>query len=128
MAKVNLKAFLMANNLKQQDMVNFLGVSKPYISYVCSGLHGLSEDKLNLLLNNDKGWETSALLTPFTPTREDYREFARDGKEEADEIKKESDLVLALQKENALLREQLQKAEDDKQKYWEMIQRLMENK
>ena len=48
--------------IKQKELVDYLGVSKGYISLVISGQRSLSEENLRKLINNPFGWDTSILL------------------------------------------------------------------
>lgn len=49
-------------NIKQRELVEYLGVSKGYISLVISGQRQLSNENLSKLINNPFGWDTSILL------------------------------------------------------------------
>ena len=59
---VNMKAFRVMNELSQKDVAEFLEVSIAFISAVERGQARLPADKLVRLLENDKDWETSALI------------------------------------------------------------------
>ena len=56
-----LDDFLHANRLKQVDLVNYLKVTKGYISLVMKGKKTLSKENIGKLLNNPYGWDTSML-------------------------------------------------------------------
>ncbi len=58
---IDLKEFRKINNIKQSDLAIFLGTSRVFISLVENGGSKLPADKLRMLLNNDRGWDTSAL-------------------------------------------------------------------
>lgn len=58
----NINEFLERNNLKQIDLVRYLGISKPYMSQVANGTARLSAEKLTKLINNDRGWDVSMLM------------------------------------------------------------------
>lgn len=60
---VDLKEFRKVNGLKQDDLVEFFGVAKSFISQVENGKSRLPESKLSKLINNDRGWDTSALMS-----------------------------------------------------------------
>ena len=60
---IDIRAFRRANRLKQEELAEFLGVTRAFISMVENGTSKLPQDKLNLLLSNQKGWETSMLLS-----------------------------------------------------------------
>lgn len=58
---INLKGFRKMNNIKQSDLAIFLGTSRVFISQLENGECKLPSEKLSKLLNNDRGWDTSAL-------------------------------------------------------------------
>ena len=55
-ATFNLRLFRKANNITQETVAEFLGVSKGFISQVENGRVTLPEDKILKILNNDRGW------------------------------------------------------------------------
>ena len=62
MQAIDLKRFMFEQNIKQKELVEYLGVSKGYISLVISGQRQLSNENLSKLINNPFGWDTSILL------------------------------------------------------------------
>jgi transcriptional regulator with XRE-family HTH domain len=56
------KKFLKANDLKQVELANYLEITESAVSNVVRGKADLSEDNLNKLLENDRGWDVSMLL------------------------------------------------------------------
>lgn len=58
------KNFLKTNHLKQVELANFLDITESAVSNVVRGKADLSEDNLDRLLNNDRGWDVSMLLDP----------------------------------------------------------------
>lgn len=69
MAKnVNVKGFRKMNGLTQEALGEFLGCSKGFISQVESGMYPLPDDKLEALLDNNRGWDTSLLMAPDVPS------------------------------------------------------------
>ena len=62
MKNEKLDAFLYANRLKSSDLVEFWGVTKGVVSQILNGTTKLPTKRLNELLNNDKGWDTSMLI------------------------------------------------------------------
>jgi transcriptional regulator with XRE-family HTH domain len=58
---VNLKLFRKRNSLTQEDLAEFLGATKGFISQVENGRSRLSEEKLRLILENRKGWNLDGL-------------------------------------------------------------------
>ena len=56
-----LKSFLFFNNLSQQEVADYLGISKSYMSKLVSGVMKLRPEHLYQLISNDKGWNTEFL-------------------------------------------------------------------
>lgn len=59
----DLKLFRKQNNLTQDELGEYLGIKKSFISRIENGFHKLPQEKLSKLLENDLGWNVSALLT-----------------------------------------------------------------
>lgn len=59
---VSIKAFRQANTLYQRELADYLGVSVAFISAAERGQAKLPDDKLELLVKNDRGWDTSTLI------------------------------------------------------------------
>ena len=60
--KVNLRLFRKHNSLTQDNIAAYLGTTKGFISQVENGRAGLPEEKLQRLLDNDKGWNLEGLV------------------------------------------------------------------
>ena len=60
----DFKSFIFHNNISQKDVIEYLGVSKGYMSLVVSGKKKLSEENLRKLLENPYGWDVSMLQEP----------------------------------------------------------------
>lgn len=58
---MRLKEFRELNNLLQTDIGDYLSISKSFVSQVEKGKVKLPREKFNLLLNNNKGWDTTPL-------------------------------------------------------------------
>ena len=60
---IDYAKFLKDNGLKQRDIVNMLGVSKPFVSQIVHGLANLSSEKLDELIkkSNLLGYDVSML-------------------------------------------------------------------
>ena len=69
MKAIDFKRFVFENNIKQAELVEYLNVSKGYISLVVSGKKKLSEENLGKLINNPFGWDTSILSQPIEDIR-----------------------------------------------------------
>lgn len=71
-----IKKFLIDNHLRQVDIVEYLGVSRPYMSQVTNGAANLSPENLERLINNDKGWSVEALTTEEPESQDEMTELA----------------------------------------------------
>lgn len=56
-----IEEFMLKNNLRQVDLVTYLGVTKGHISQVCNGKIDLSDNLLRRLIENDRGWDVTPL-------------------------------------------------------------------
>jgi hypothetical protein len=61
MKNEKLDEFLYKNRLKSADLVEFWGVSKGVVSQILNGTTKLPTKRLEELLNNPHGWDTSML-------------------------------------------------------------------
>jgi len=57
----NVRAFRKYNGITQEEVADFLGTKKAFISQIETGRVPLPEDKLYRLLHNDRGWDVSLL-------------------------------------------------------------------
>lgn len=62
MQEIDFKRFMFEQKIKQNELAEYLGVSKGYMSLVISGQRKLSEENFSKLINNPFGWDTSILL------------------------------------------------------------------
>ena len=58
-----MKRFLEINNLRQNEVAKYLGISESFMSQIVKGTRSLPPDKLKLLLKN-KQWDSSPLVNP----------------------------------------------------------------
>lgn len=58
----DIKAFRRANNLRQRELADYLGVSITFISHAETGISKLPKEKYFQILNNNNGWDVSMLL------------------------------------------------------------------
>lgn len=72
MKNEKLDEFLYKNRLKSSDLVEFWGVTKGVVSQILNGTTKLPTKRLEELLNNDQGWDTSMLTSnqPEVPAEE----------------------------------------------------------
>lgn len=124
---IDLKSFRKANGLKQQDLANILGLSRSFISQVEAGYSKFPEDHLQTLFANPN-YDTSMLVVD-TPSTNSVSAKATGNSTASVNIgsnngNNSTELAL-LRAEVESLKAQLAKAEAEKEKYWEMIQKLM---
>ena len=74
---IDLKAFRKANNLTQEELGKYLGMKKSFVSKVENGKEKLPQPKLQKLLANRKGWDTSNLIVDdvYIETLENHGEI-----------------------------------------------------
>lgn len=102
---INLKAFRQANDLRQSDLAELIGVSRSFIARIERGLANLPEHRLQTLLENTD-LDSSMLMT-----------------EPAESIPTNAE-VEKLRIEVELLRARLMDAEAEREKLWELIHKL----
>lgn len=59
---IDIKQFRKRNKLKQEELAEYLGVTRAFISMVETGASKLPTEKLNLLVSNPYGWDISTLI------------------------------------------------------------------
>lgn len=123
---MGLKEFRKANNLKQDELAQKIGVSRSFISQVESGHSKLPTNILQKILNNSYGWDVSMLI----------EEGSIINNQNGTHIGGNNTVTMggancALEKENAslrieneMLKSQLEKVEAEKKEYWEIIKKL----
>ena len=67
MKRIDLKAFRKANNLTQEQLGDYLGIKKSFISTIESGKDPMPKAKLSKLLSNPYNWDISMLTQPENP-------------------------------------------------------------
>ena len=124
---INLKAFRKANRIKQEDLAKYLKVSRGFISLVEIGSSKLPEDKLEKILANEFGWDTTMLLSDHYNASISAKATGNSSANVniGSHNRNDSTELALLRAEVESLRAQLAKAEAEKEKYWEMIQKLM---
>lgn len=112
------KEFRKVNGITQAQLAEYLQVSKPFISLVENNKSILPKDKLQMLLNNTNGWDTSMLQDGMTMSASAHgiantASINIGGNEEAYKIKIEH------------LESLLKQSEARCEQYWNMIQDLI---
>ncbi len=144
---IDLKAFRKANNLTQASVAKYLGVSEPFISQIEKGKNKLPNDKLEMLMQNNEGWNVIMLredehmigaarvadlfADPRKHTVSWYSgpiETVNLGPRKSSDIKLDKlyDENVRLKKQIEDLQIQLGQLEKLNAEYWEMIKKLTE--
>ena len=113
---MDIKKFREANDIRQVELADYLGVSKGYLCNVEAGRVKLSRENKKKLLNNPNGWDTSMLIGNVTANASNHSSASVSiGSAEVDNMRKE------IERLNALLEEEKTRSAQ----YWEMIQKLL---
>lgn len=107
----DLKQFRKQNNLTQDELGEYLGIKKSFISRIENGFHKLPQEKLSKLLENDFGWDVSALLIS-NENEEVYSTSVEVPAEVVEEIKEEVAQEVAIAESVPILSEDLTTATD----------------
>lgn len=113
----DFKGFIFYNDINQKDVIEYLGVSKGYMSLVISGKKKLSEENFRKLIENPFGWDTSMLVDSPDPVLESsapamnlsnveilLREMLAEKEAKIDAL---NEIIWDLKAENAMLKEQV---------------------
>ncbi len=124
---IDLRRFRKTNELTQDQLGDYLGVKKSFISMMESGKANIPKEKLTKLLNNPNGWDTSMLKESNAPIINGDHIEQNGGRGNIGKIAGESSAELAtLRKELEILRQQLKETKEQNEKYWTMIVKLTE--
>lgn len=110
----DFELFIRQNGIKKKEIAQFFGSSAQFVSQLCSGVRSLPYDKLALLKQNTKGWDTTMLsergeIIAGNNNRGDVN--VQIGQNRVHARKKDSDeatQIAVLEKENQMLREQIE--------------------
>ena len=78
MESIDIKAFRKANNLTQNQLGDYLGIDKGFISAIEHGKSKFPKAKLTLLLNNPHNWDISMLTQPENPMTDEPKDGTLD--------------------------------------------------
>ena len=59
LAMTTIKQFINANNLKQVELARYLSIGESFMSQLVRGTRPLPRNLLQMLLENDRGWDVS---------------------------------------------------------------------
>ena len=122
---VDLRGFRKANGLTQEELGKFLDMKKSFISKVENGKEKLPEVKFQKLIANEKGWNIDALLTELPTHLGDNIQVNGGHGNIGKSIGESSAELLALRRENELLRKQVDDLKAQNEKYWAALMDLM---
>ncbi len=123
---IDLREFRKRNDLTQEQLGEYWGVGKSFISMMEGGRANVPRERLAKLISNPYGWDTSMLTEGVVPIIEGDHTEQNGGKGNIGKIAGDSSAeLLALRKENELLRQQLEEVKSQNEKYWAMIERLV---
>lgn len=111
----DLKEFRRTNGLTQAVVADYLGVSEPFISRVESGKDPLPDDKLEKLINNDRGWVVQSFQTANGKLSLTIRKSSRNNKGSNQTWE---------QKKIEMLEARIKQLEEQNAEYWELIKKL----
>lgn len=125
----DFELFIRQNGIKKKEIAQFFGSSAQFVSQLCSGVRSLPYDKLALLKQNTKGWDTTMLsergeIIAGNNNAGDVN--VQIGHNRAGNRPKDGDAVTqmaVLEKENEMLREQLK----DKEAQIDFLRALVKN-
>ena len=122
-----LRNFRKVNHLTQDQLGEFLGIKKSFISRVENGQVSLPEDKFNKLLKNAMGWDISMLKdigkdvpVPSAPGKHVVDLF--EGPRANRAASNRSFMVHYIE----YLEKRIDELERQNEEYWEMIKKLTE--
>ncbi len=124
---IDIKEFRKRNELTQEQLAQYWGVKTSFISFLENGRSKLPKEKLEKLLDNPNGWDTSMLKESNAPIINGDHIEQNGGRGNIGKIAGESSAELAtLRKELEILRQQLKETKEQNEKYWTMIVKLTE--
>lgn len=120
---IDLKGFRKANSLSQNDVAEYLGVSRSFIGQVEAGFSKLPESKINKLIANNNGWDVTCLSIGDVNGDHIHQ---NGGKNNIGKVIYDNSETATLKRENELLRQQVAELREQNERYWNMIEKLTE--
>lgn len=123
---IDVKGFRKKNELTQDQLGEYLGIKKSFISMMESGKANVPKDKLTKLMSNPYGWDTSMLVESSVPIINGDHIEQNGGRGNIGKIAGDSSAeIAALRRELEIIRQQLQETKEQNEKYWKMITELI---
>lgn len=125
----DFKEFRKVNGLKQEEIADFLGVSKAFLSQVENSKRALPPAQLSKLLDNPYNWDTRMLLIDDQTNNANRGAIQIQQNGLQNKIGKvlsqqDSEKEIALRKENEILRQRIDDLKAENDKLWKMIEKL----
>lgn len=124
----DFELFIKKNALKKKEIAAFLGTSNAFITQLCQGATPLPADKLKKIKGKME-WDTSMLSYGDHPsviaTAEGNSRVEIGSRNKIGADAEKDTRIAELEKETALLREQLKEEKIRSTQYWETIQALI---
>lgn len=125
----DFKNFRKVNGLKQEEIADFLGVSKAFLSQVENSKRALPPAQLSKLLDNPYNWDTRMLLIDDQTNNANRGAIQIQQNGLQNKIGKvlsqqDSEKEIALRKENEILRQRIDDLKAENDKLWKMIEKL----
>ncbi len=120
MKDFDLKKFRKENRVTQDEIADYLGVRQSYISQLEQGSKTLSPEKIERLLSNPE-WSYTVEEASLEIGGDSIQQNG--GTNNIGKVSGDAE-VLALRREVEILREMVAELRQEKEAYWEMIQRL----
>ena len=130
-----LKEFLIANDLRQSDICEYLDLAPSYVSQIVNGRRPLPDSARRALLANDCGWDVECLRQPgripdIAPDLSGGAMFIEEATpapaESTGEVESLKAKVKNLEEQIELVREMLSKEEERSAQYWKLIQQIID--
>lgn len=117
-----LRNFRRVNGLTQEQLGEYLGIKKSFISRVETGQVALPSDKLIKLLENTMGWNVDMLrnVDPSKPSKPAYMSWIANPPVPNDSSRNKT----WEQKKIEMLEKRIEQLEQQNAEYWELIKKL----
>lgn len=126
----DIRKFRQVNGIRQEELANYLGISRSFISLVETARSKMPSEYIAKLINNDMGWDTSCLhedestnISASATNNSTARVSISRGSNNS--VSGHVIEVAMLKAEIESLKIQLSEEKQRSAQYWEMIQKLM---
>lgn len=116
---LRLKLFRKDNNITQTELGEYLGVGRQFICAIERGKCDMPKDKYDKLMKNDQGWNMTAL------TRDSNNTSISANASSHSKASINIGSRIALEEHLAALQERISELERERDRYWTIIQKLL---